>query len=802
MMIRSLDIPKETRREWFNLLKFDITDAVLARRDWFGDYCRGYRNYRAIPPGPKNVPWPNCSNLIPPLTTMITEQTIRRIVMYYVQNRPEYVGLKSNSSASESLGRADKVQEMLRHQGDNEFDYWHFVDGFAREFVTGGTSFGWLNWLYCEELVADTLIVGRDRIRARKNRGQPGIPEYMQVGEPQRKTSNISELFKELLGSQGMKVRSYKKLNQSTKDIWYYHVEFKDERGRAKTAYVTVDRAEDLGDQVEVVGQIPRLVKNQPMARNLTADRVIVPPGEWGIQDAPFVGIKEYVPWNLVQYWQKKRYWRLDNEEMGVLEDMFRDDKGYGVMDKGGGDYSSFEDEPDARQEQDMYVGVDSEKFRRRLIPVIHVMRKWPIVMRDKSQMPEAFMTILPRHGMIARTQFASVEGVPTMRNLVSHHFIKARHEFYGISLPRLLESYQEEMTAVVNMQIDSYNLTTTPTIFLDHTATLSRDNMGYAPGSTIKVNRPNENVMIPSFPHRGPEFEAQIARLNAYGQDLGQQGSEAVGRDFGSKNRTARGAQMLMGEKNFNIEYSAEAIAGEICRFWRIIYNLDVKNLPRNYEFAAFGTNEIIKFKDRSEIRGDYEFQFQVGAAILNNEMKRLRAAEFTQMAAPVAAASPEQITKPLWELYIDLGKAYGFKNPEKYFPQPVGPRGLSLSPEDEHWIFTKGHPVSVHPMDNDQFHLEAHQMFAMSPEFGLMPRDMIGAFQQHMMLHLQRVQAGQKAGNIGATGQNLGGKDQMQGNPAMNSSPGQPPTSFNEGPPGPETTAPMKVIPGGASV
>jgi len=418
-------------------------------------------------------------------------------------------------------------------------------------------------------------------------------------------------------------------------------VEFKDEKGRRKTAHVTVDRAEDLGDFVEVVGQIPRIVKNQPVSKNLVAERVIVPPGEWDIQEAPLVAIKEFVPYRLIEYWQKHRYWRLDADDMSKLEDMYGSDRAYDQRDKGGGMYGTFDDEADAQEQQDMYVGVDTDKFRRRLVPILHVMRKWPIVMRDKMQMPEALMTILPRHGMIARTQFASVDGVPGMRNLIAHHFIKARNEFYGISLPRLLESYQEELNAVTNMQIDSYNLTTTPTIFLDHTATLARDNVGYFPGGVIKVNEPNQNVMIPQFPHRGPEFEAQIARLNAYGQDLGQQGSESVGRDFGSKNRTARGAQMLMGEKNFNVSYAAEAIGGEICRFWKLIYELDLKNLPPGYEFAAFGTNEIVRFKNRSELRGSFEFQFQAGSAILNNEMRRILAAEFTQLVAPSRSGS-----------------------------------------------------------------------------------------------------------------------------------------------------------------
>jgi hypothetical protein len=777
-----MQIPRDVRNEWFEELKFDVQDAILARRNWWEDYQTGYMALRSIPPGPKQRPWLNCSNIIPPLTQGTYEQTVRRIVMFYVQSR-EYITLTANSGAVQTLGRAKKVQDLLRWEAENEFDYWNFVDSFVREFVGGGTGFGITDWAFEERMVADALVLGRDRL-VQERPGSPN-PAYKPVGERITRKAKLKKILNEIFGSQQLKVTgAAKNKKRSPKGIEEYLVPFS-ERGRKKTAFVTVDRREELGDDIEVIAELPRLVKNQPICEPLTAERVIVPPGDHDIQNAPWYGVKSYVPWDWVQRQWGAGKWISDDDEKEKLAQQYEPTSGKPVRRVPGGTRGfSWEDEVDAQLDQDQYVGVDSERFRSRLVPIIRMVRKWPILLRDKKLLPEAQMVILPRHGMIVRTQYDSIDNRSGMRNIVAHHFVKARNEFYGISLPRLLAPLQEEMNAAVNMEIDAANITSTPTIFVDHNASFERDNVGYFPGAVVKVNEPQQNVLIPQWPSRLGEFELQIQRLNAWAQDLAQQGApQAVGRDPATPNanRTARGAQILVAERSFNVQYEAAAIAKHIQDFWKQIHAWNATHIAPGKEFAIFGTDEIARVDKREEIRGDYEFRFEAGTSTLNDEVRRALFTEAFQLTAPIAASMPEQVPRPLWNMVKEVWLQRGVKNPERFMPTPIDVFGDPLSPAQEHQIFIMGHPVRVHPSDIDQVHIQGHLQFASSEHFGLMPPAMVGPFREHVFEHYRRLQAGQTrgAGNPDQTGQIMGGALANQGNPLVNSAPGQPPTT-----------------------
>jgi len=144
-MARSM-ILEDSRIEedWLRRLRHDLTEAQVARSNWFGDYRRAYDAYRSILP-PKNWPWPDCSNLAPPMTPMAVEQTKRRLVMYYVQDR-EYIHLSPLSKAADALDKARFNEGHLRWQAENELSYWHLIDDFVGEYVTGGTGFIYLDW--------------------------------------------------------------------------------------------------------------------------------------------------------------------------------------------------------------------------------------------------------------------------------------------------------------------------------------------------------------------------------------------------------------------------------------------------------------------------------------------------------------------------------------------------------------------------------------------------------------------------------------------------------------------------------
>lgn len=786
-MIRSLVFDRRWRDKCFDRLKFDIRDAQQARATWWEDYRRGYQNYRSIPESAvKSWPWKNASNLVPPMVATACEAEIRRLVMYFVQDR-QYITLTGLSPGVEAMGGAEKVQQLLRWQAESELNYLQFVDSFVREVVLGGTGFGITGWAHHETLVSDVLTLGRHRLE----QSSPGAdPMYVEVGEMAKKSTPVDDIMDEIFGSQGLQNNAYKKLKGTPKDLDKYMVPFLDKRKRERMAEVTIDRAERLGDQVEVSAILPRVVKNQPILKPMTAERIIVPPGECDVHDADFVGIRSFVSWEWIQERWRTGEWHSDEDEKAKLRQHFEEPDGSEKwrMDKGGG-HGEWEAENGAQDDQDEYVGVDTERFRARLIPIIEVKRKYDIVQNKnrfgETMMPEATITILPKHGMVTRVQYDSAETGSHRagrRNVVSHNFVKARNEFYGISLPRMLEPYHQELKAITNMSIDSANIRTMPMIFVDHTVSLERDNLQYHPGGVIKISQPRDNVVFPQWPNMNADFELQIQRLNQYGQDLAQQGPASMGRDptLPGGNRTARGMQILASEANFNVFYEATSLSPVIVDTWKQVHAWNAMKMDPEKEIAIFGTDETASRMviDREHVRGEFDFRFEAGQAVLNDEMRRAMFTEAFQLTAPIAQAPPEQVPKPLWNMAREIWRQRGIPDPEKFLPQPIDHFGDPLQPSVEHEIFAMGRPVAVHPLDVDELHVQAHMAFAATEAFGRLPRSIIEAFNQHVLLHQRRIQAatGAGQGRVGSTGAQLGGNLAMQANPAINSSPGQP--------------------------
>lgn len=789
-MIRSMSMDEKWLKECFDLNIADIDDAIEARADWWTDSRRGFNAYRCIPPGAKNFPWTNCSNLIPPLTTNLCEDTKRRIVMYFVQGR-EYITLTGMKKSVDMLGSARKVQEFLRWQADAELDYLQFCDAFVGQFTVGGSAFGFTDWAHDKMIVADALAIGRDRLKVDRPGGDP---KYQPVGEPLRRKARIEDVLKEVFGSQGLTYGVVKPVRKSSdKAVETYLVNYKDERNKPRKATVTVDRSEELGDDIEVVAEMLRVVRNQPVLRALPAERVIVPPGDHTVHTAPFVAIKGWMGWDQVKEHWRTGFWISSKAEKQKLNEMFeaQTKQMNERTDRGGEDWGRGS-ETGAQDDQDRYIGVDSQKFRRRQVPIITIYRRWPILKDRPDERPEAAITILPKHNMVVRVQHASIDSRAGIgkRPLVSHHFVRSLSEFYGVGLPRILDSTQEELNATTNMQIDAMNVTSNPILFLDHTAAFARDRASYHPGAVIRVNSPQQNVMIPQWPSRLGEFETQIARLNAFGQQLANQTPSPP--EISGSNRTARGAQLLVTERNFNVVYDARMVGTAIEDLWQQIHSWDAALMSPKKEIALFGTDEIAQpfVVSREEVRGKYMFRFEAGQAILNDAIRRDMMTEWFQLIAPIAQAPSEQVPKPLWELAVELGKQRGIKDAERFLPEPSDHFGKPLQPSVEHEIFLMGRVVPVHPADIDQVHVSDHLQFAATEEFAKMPPELVSAFGDHILLHQRRIAAAQAAtqgagqGSVGPTGVTLGGRLALQNNPLVNAGQGAPATTQPQAP------------------
>lgn len=781
-MPRSLRIAPRKKEEWAKRIADDLASWVESRSDWMEDYARGMRTIRMIPDGEKDQPWPNCSNIVTPITHMQYEQSVRRLTMYMVGNR-EYVTLVPNSKAVEISEAAEAAEGLLRWQAENPMDYWNYVDDFVRDFCGSGTAIGMGGWIRVRQMVAEALVLGRDRL-VETSPGS-GSPKWVPMGERATRKWKFEDIAKEVFSQQNVQIGESHVIKGTPKDLEIRQVLYRESGKPWQKARITIDRDEALGDEIEVVCERYRIVHNEPFLKAIRPDRVLVPPGDDNIQTAEAVCVKSWVSWEYVQKqmgeFGHRKTWDLTTDQMREIQDVMVDmtdaafTQTYHAAAQENGEYY---DELMVQDETDEYVGVDSTVSRVRKVPMFEITRRWPIL-KDSDEPCEARMIFLPTFGMIPWVHHEGAVGLADQRSFVSHQFEKNRGQFYGTSLARSMESVQELADAFSNMEADTASITTAPVLFAGLTTILPRDNQAYYPGAVI---RSGDKPEVANWPSRVGEFEAIQSRLAAWAQMVGRQSETSVGLDpnHPQQNRTARGAMINLSERGFNVAYDGESLVRPITRGFKIVHAYDAMYLPEGFEYRILGTDEV-RTTGRSKIRGDFDFRFEVGQATQNDEMRRQNFREFAQIIAPFAMAMPEQVPRPAHNLMEDMGKRFGIRNVSRYMPEIVDGIGESIAPEIEHQFFLHGRPVVVHPNDVDSHHIEAHMAWVQTPEFEAMDRRMVPWFKKHVLEHMKRMESGRSAAQTaaGRTGVQMAGPLAMGAgrNPAVPAGPGQPP-------------------------
>lgn len=705
-MARSLRIDRDTREDWAVLLTQEINEAKDARRGYLEQVAESYNQYRNILPA-KSRPWPGCSNLQPPVTTGGVEKIVQRTVMQFLQGR-EYVHMRGLSDATSD--RARKVEAYHRWQAEAELDYARNIDLFQRSRTIAGTGVMLVDWARTKRTVCDVLTLGREIIvpekRTKRGGDDPAL-KYVQNGEPQKKGSAIDEILFELFGSVGVEVKGKDKMGVDG-DLEFWDVLVED-RGQEYEARVTIDKSDELGDDIEVMAEIPRLVKDQPVIEVLNIENVIVAPGPHTIQDAPLVVVRDHVNVDFIEAQLDSDEWYLEGDERDELMAKLYDASG--EVQKS---LSERDDEDVQLDDDDSFLNLDSTAARAKKVVRYRILTPWDI--RQKDELVDAEIVMLPKYQLIVRAHYDSVNNRSGMRNLVSSNFLPVRDQFYGLSLPQFVKSVQQEINTIHNQHVDRNSIAGNPFGFIDPSVHMDRDNLVTPPGTWIPIPNPQQSVMIPQFQSAGGEDFALEQQLQSYAQDMLAVGPLQAGRSEGVPNaqRTWRGAQLLVGETSRALEYQAEMMRPAVVTVWKIIYAWNAANIREGKEFRILGTDEVQKWESREEFRGDYDFIFDIDRAVLNPEMERFLWTEYLQMYGPLMNAPPGTVQQGVLTYAIEDGKRRAIPNPQRFFQEGMNLDRMPLTPDQEHQILAMGHPVEMHPQDNVMEHAEKHLAMA----------------------------------------------------------------------------------------
>ncbi len=292
-------------------------------------------------------------------------------------------------------------------------------------------------------------------------------------------------------------------------------------------------------------------------------------------------------------------------------------------------------------------------------------------------------------------------------------------------------------------------------------------------------MDNPQQDVYIPKW-GGSPAWGAQEeATLMQYGERLGGISDLSLGRQptrVGAT-RTAKGTQTLLAEAGLRFKIAMQAFQ----RFWIGVFEdvlaLDQEYMPPGQEFRITGKRPtVLRIKDRTELRGNYDIRLAATTETLNREQMRQDATVIMQAVMNPAAIQGGIIGKKgLRRAYEDFLKAYS-KDPEFYMEPDATPKG----PVEELMMFAVGQYVSPVMGEDIDAHLRAHAAALQDPA---VPVEVKKLIQRHVQETLQLKQAQQMAQMLQMRGQGAG---VPQGPQAPNALQGQTAPQPNAGTPG----------------
>lgn len=363
---------------------------------------------------------------------------------------------------------------------------------------------------------------------------------------------------------------------------------------------------------------------------------------------------------------------------------------------------------------------------------------------------------------------------------------------FYPLSFSEVVKGIQDEINAIHNQKVDYATIQNLPFGFKRASSTLPPIQQRIKPGEFIDVDNPQQDILIPKWQGSPAWGQQEEATLMQYFERLAGLSDLTLGRQPNrvGATRTAKGTQTLLSEAGLRFKIVMQAFQ----RFWVGIFEdilaLDQEYLPPELEFRVTGKRpSVIRLKDRTEIRGNYDLRLATTSDSMNREQMRQDSQMIMQ-----ALMNPGLIQigivgkKGIRRVVQDVLKAYG-KDPDFYLEDdaPV------LSPQEELMRFVVGTYVSPVAGENIQRHLQEHQMAmqdpTVPPNVKIMLRRHIGETLQlgQSMMLAQSMQGGQGKPPVGQQAENArqGALPQAIPSPGGQTPPsgGMPPGGMNGG-------------------
>jgi hypothetical protein len=317
---------------------------------------------------------------------------------------------------------------------------------------------------------------------------------------------------------------------------------------------------------------------------------------------------------------------------------------------------------------------------------------------------------------------------------------------FYGLAFAEVVRGIQEEINAIHNQRVDYGTIQNLPWFVYRGSSSLAPITPSLRPGQGIAVDNPGD-VLFPKWQGDPAWGQQEEAVLMQYFERLTGLTDLSIGRQPNrvGATRTAAGTQTLLSEAGLRFKGAMTAFQ----TFWIGVFSdilaLDQEYLPPNKEFRVTGKSPtVIKIKDRTEIRGEYDLRLASTSETMNRQKQREDATAVTQfMLNPLLMQGGIVGLKGVRWAAKKFLRAYG-EDPDLALEAQAPIR----DPQEELLMFHAGSYVSPVQGEAVPLHLATHQAQladpALTPECrSLLQRHVQETLQlQQQMLMMQMAQ------------------------------------------------------------
>lgn len=316
---------------------------------------------------------------------------------------------------------------------------------------------------------------------------------------------------------------------------------------------------------------------------------------------------------------------------------------------------------------------------------------------------------------------------------------------YWGPGFGELLESIQDERTAVHRLLTRGMQFSVGPVIFYKPHSGFNANTFEYEPFTTHPTEDPH-SVLPVAFKGNldGPVVVGQA--LEGHAQSVLGQSEQNMGRTIDRPNapRTAAGQISLIEQGNIrgslDVKMLRDTMSQTLSHFWDLessfgsgelffrVTEEDAKGLFSTKNGGAYLTPE--------ERAGRFDFNVKFADSYWARESAKQRQLELYQLdlANPLINTNP----RALYVITRDLHAKLGDPNFGDMLPEPPD-LGLPKSPKEEWTLILQDEDVQVHPMDNDDLHLVDHLRRLRENKTSTMPDPQA---QEEMITHILKHQ------------------------------------------------------------